>query len=131
MRLNLLSDAHWESRIVGVLNDLSSTGYRDLFASRNYGHGLSGITIVFMCREPSLNFKQRIRLAKKEKKLYLDVMLDLVQMREANPESRRRIVAERLASEVATVLHKTAISNFDAPHFVADLKDWLKSIGWI
>ena len=65
MRLNLLCDAHWESRVDRGLNELSSTGYRSFFEARDYGKGLSGITVVFMCREPRLNFKQRVRRKKR------------------------------------------------------------------
>jgi hypothetical protein len=111
-----------------VLGDLSASGYRALFEERDYGQGLIGIGVVLMCRDPSLKFKRRISLAKKERTLYLDIMLDLDRMREADDETRRRIVVERLASEIPTVLSKYTIADFDDKRFTEDLKHWLKSI---
>jgi hypothetical protein len=128
MRLNLLSDAHWESRVDKVLDDLSARGYRNLFAGRDYGKGLSGITVVFMCQDPDLNLKKRVRFDAAEKKVYLDIMLDLDRMRQAEPAVRRTTIAERLAQEVPAALRKYAISDFDEPRFVEDLNTWLKEI---
>ena len=129
MRVNFLSDAHWESRVGKVLDELSSTGYRGLFETRDYGKGLNGITVVFMCQDPSLNLKQRVNFAKKERKLYLDIMLSLDEMKQAAPDVRKRIVIERLADEVPAVLRKYSIEDFDEPRFVEDLKSWLASLG--
>jgi hypothetical protein len=126
MRFNLLSDAHWESRVDKVLNELSATGYRQFFEARDYGSGLCGITVVFMCREPSLNFKRRIRFSANEKKFYIDIMLDLNQMRGANNEERKRIVADRLIDELPLALQEKRISDFDQRRFVDDLNTWLK-----
>jgi len=131
MRLNLLSDAHWESKVDRVLNDLSSSGYRDYFLARDYGSGLSGITVIFMCREASLSFKQRIRYAKSEKKLYIDIMLDLDLMRDADNEERKRIVADRIVNELPRVILAHEIPDFDAASFAFDLKAWLSESGWI
>jgi hypothetical protein len=128
MRLNLLSDAHWEAKVGKILDELSSTGYRQLFEAREYGKGLGGITVVFMCQEPSLNLKQRVKFAKQDKKLYIDIMLHLDEMKMATPDVRRRIVVERLADEVPAILHKYSFEDFDEPRFVEDLKSWLTSI---
>jgi hypothetical protein len=126
MKLNILCDAHWESGLENISKELSSTGYRQAFASRDYGSDLNGIVIILMCRDPSLNFKQRIRLAKKEKILYLDIMLELDQMRQAKHEARKRIVAVRLAADVPAVLSKYQLANFDRIRFLEDFKSWLQ-----
>jgi hypothetical protein len=101
---------------------------RRFFVPKDYGAGLSGLVVVLMCRDPELNFKQRIRFARKEKKLYMDVMLDLAQMRSAEWEERTRIIVERLAQEIPTVLHKYSLKEFDETRFVGDLRGWLKSV---
>ena len=129
MRLNLLSDAHWESKVGKVLDELSSTGYRQLFEARDYGKGLSGITVVFMCQEPSLNLRQRVKFAKKDKKLYIDIMLHLDQMKMATPDVRKGIVVKRLADDLPAILHEYSFEDFAEPRFVEDLKCWLTSIG--
>ena len=131
MKLNILSDTDWESRIDRVLDELSSTGYRGLFEARDYGKGMVGIIVVFMCRETSLNFKQRIRFVKKERTLYLDIMLDLDEMRKIDHNARKRIVVERLSNEIPLILSKRSIPDFDEAQFVSDLKTWLKDIGWV
>ena len=78
-----------------------------------------------MCRHPERNFKQRIRFAKKEKTLFMDIMLDLEQMRQAEHKDRKRIIAERVVDEVPIVLRKQSIEDFDEARFVHDLNNWL------
>jgi hypothetical protein len=111
------------------LNELSGTGYHSLFEEREYGEGLHGIVVGFICRDPKLNFKRRVRFAKKEKMLYMDIMLDLDQMRKINHDARKRIVVERLADEVPSTLRKYSFPDFDEARFVADLKWCLNDIG--
>ncbi len=81
-----------------------------------------------MCREPSLSFKQRIHFAKKERTLFLDIMLDLNQMQRADDNIRRKTVIERLAEEVPLILDKYTIPDFDKARFVGDMKSWLIDI---
>jgi hypothetical protein len=128
MRMNLLCDAHWESKVDKVLSDLSTAGYRDLFQARDYGPGLKGITVVFMCREPSLNFKQRIRFEKSEKKLYVDIMLDLNEMRASQPDDRMKTIINKLGEEIPSILRKRSIAGFDEPRFVEDLRNWIQTL---
>ena len=127
MRFNILSDAEWESKIRDGLKAISTSGYQRVFEERDYGTGLRGVIVVLMCRDPKLNFKQRIRFTKKEKKLYMDIMLDLNLMQHSEPAVRKKIVIQRLADEVPAILHKYAFPDFDEPRFVADLKEWLST----
>jgi hypothetical protein len=124
MHLRITCDANEESGVGQVVFKISGPTRRQ-FASKNYGIGLAGVGVVLMCRDPELNFKRRIRLARKEKKLFMDIMLDLAQMREADQEKRTRIIRERLAEEVPTVVGKYSIADFDKERFLADLKSWL------
>jgi hypothetical protein len=128
MKLNILCDANWESRLDSVLKDLSATDYRNLFNARNYGQGLIEVVVVLMCRNPRLNFKQRIRFAKKKMALSLDIMLDLDQMQKADDNTRRRIVIDRLTDELPVVLRKYSIPDFDETRFIDDLRSWLNGI---
>ena len=52
-------------------------------------------------------------------------MLDLEEMRQADQQIRKKIVAERLADEVPDVLRKYSISDFDKVRFIEDFKSWL------
>jgi hypothetical protein len=128
MKLKILSDAHWESGLEKVSKRLSSTGYRTAFESKDYGSGLKGVVVILMCRDPVLHFKQRIRFAKKENTLYLDVMLDLEVMRAATDKARMRIVCIRLADEVPEIVQRYSFQNFDEEQFISDFKSWLNQL---
>lgn len=131
MRFNILSDADWDSKIDKVLDTLSDFGYRRLFEEKDYGDSLDGITVVFMCRNPEHNFKQRIKYSKKEKKVYLDIMLDLNQFRQIEQSERERIVAYKLVSEIPPIIAKYKLPDFDLPNFQEDLSRLLKEIKWL
>lgn len=133
MRFNILSDSNWEASLEQALDPLSDLGYRQYFEEQDYGAGLAGITVVMMCRDPELNFKQRIRLSKKEKKLYMDIMLDLPEMMAASPDLRKQIVAERLLKEVPVIVakYKSKIDNFDSIKFISDFEQWIQKTGWV
>jgi hypothetical protein len=89
-----------------------------------------GVTVVFMCLDKELGLKKRIKLVKSEKKLYMDIMLDLPTMKSATPEARRREVAQRLYDEVPEVLAKYKIPDFNRDAFVADFRAWIDGTGW-
>jgi hypothetical protein len=131
MRFNILSDADWDSKIDKVLDTFSDFGYRRLFEEKNYGDSLYGITVVFMCRNTEYNFKQRIKYSKKEKKIYLDIMLDLNQFKQIEQREKERIVAQKLISEIPPIISKYKFTDFDLPSFEADLKKLLIKIKWI
>jgi len=131
MRFNILCDADWESRVDQVLNGLSDFGYRQYFEERDYGSGMIGITVVLMCQDPGLNLKQRIRFSKKEKKLYIDVMLNLTEMKASNTEQRRNIVATHLVSSVHEVVAKRKIEEFNSIAFISDFDNWMQTTGWL
>jgi hypothetical protein len=127
MHFRITSDTNAESGVGEVVTEISGAT-REHFASKAYGAGLSGLCVVLMCRDPELKFKQRIRFAKKERRLYMDVMLDLERMVDLSHDDRRRLVAAALEDEVPAALHKYAFPEFDYATFVADLQSWLGSI---
>lgn len=124
MRLNMLADSDWESGLDQVLGEISDLGYRVYFGERDYGAGMVGVTVVFMCQDSALNLKRRVRFAKAEKKLYMDIMLDLPEMKALDRESRKRLVVDRLLSEMPNTIAKYKIDDFDSERFVSDLREW-------
>jgi len=60
----------------------------------------------------------------------MDIMLDLDEMKSATPETRRRIIVQRLAKEVAEVVSKYDIVDFNRERFLDELKTWLDGLGW-
>ncbi len=127
LHLRITSDANEESGVGEVVDEISGPT-RKHFATKSYGIGILGIGVVLMCRNPELKFKQRLTFSKADKRLSMDVMLDLAQMRQADHQGRKRIIRERLAEEVPAVLRKYSIPDFDEERFVADLKHWLAEI---
>lgn len=130
MKLTIVSDAHWESRLDEVLDELYSKGLRQHFEEKDYGPGLVGLGVVLMCRNPSLDFQRRVRLSKAKKMLYMDIMLDLPTMKNAQPEERKRIIADRLALEVPTELSRRRIADFEQQSFIHDFQEWVAATGW-
>jgi hypothetical protein len=124
MHLRITSDANAASGVGRVVDEISGPTRR-YFASKDYGVGLLGVAVVLMCRNPELNFQRRLSFARKEKTVFMDVMLDLEQMRQAGHECRRRIVLERLVQDIPAALRKYSICGFDEARFVGDLKGWL------
>ena len=128
MRFLLTYDANWEAKIDVVLTRLGETGFKTMFEKKNYGASVEVIGIVLMCRNPSLNFKQRIRYVKAEKELYLDIMLDFYQFEKIEQTERNKIVAEKLIKEVPIIIAKYKFKDFDLPKFEADLTKCFKKV---
>ena len=124
MHLRLTGDTSAESGLDPIFSWSEPT--RKYFVSKHYGNGLLGVVVVLMCQDPALNLKRRVRFSKKEKKLYLDIMLDLNQIRTASPSARKRFVVERLSSEIPELLKKYRFLDFDEAKFVDDLRSWLR-----
>ncbi|MFZ6736049.1 hypothetical protein ACO0LG_29285 [Undibacterium sp. Ji42W] len=122
MRLNILGDFDWESNIDQVLKAFSDDNYHSYLQERDYGTGLIGITVVFMCQDPNLNLKRRIRLSKKEKKLYVDIMLDLAQMKSVDLAKKKMIISELLLKQIPEVISKYKIDDFDLQRFIEDFQ---------
>lgn len=127
-RFNILADFYWETQIDKVLDSLSNTGYRRFFLDQDYGTSLDGITVVLMCQDPNLNLKQRIRFSKKEKNLYLDIMLDLPHFLEILQKEREEIIVDKIITEVPQVIAKYKFKDFELVRFEKDLKKWMRKI---
>jgi len=128
MHLRIASDANAESGVGQVVDEISGP-IRKYFVPRDYGETLLGIAIVLMCRNPELNFVRRLRFARKEKTIFMDVMLDLEQMRHANHQHRKRIIVGQLIVEVPLVLKKYSVAGFDEVRFLEDMNNWLTNMG--
>jgi len=127
-RFNILADFYWETNIDKVLDLLSDTGYRRFFLEQNYGSSLEGLTVVLMCQDPNLKLKQRIRLSKKERKIYLDIMLDLNQFMGLIQKEREKIIVEKLLSEIPPIIAKYKLEDFNVSKFEMDLQSQMSKI---
>ena len=125
MKLLILADAHWKSKIDKVLDKLSDSDYLQLFTEKDYGNGLSGLVVGLICQEPELNLKRRIRFDKKEKIIYMDIMLDLNLMKSSDSITRERIIFNKIASEVPEIINKYKIQEFSKDRFLTDFNEWI------
>jgi len=128
MRFFITCDSDWEAKVDKVLDALDQTGYRKFFAEQDYGKSLDGVTVVLMCQDPALNLKQRIRYSKKEKKIYMDIMLDMFQFIRIDQKERNRIVVEKLIAEMPPIIAKYKLGDFNLSMFKAHLSEWMTKI---
>jgi hypothetical protein len=126
MVVNLLGDYRKESNLDEVFQKFSALGLRKYFLEKNYGDGLKVVAIFLMCQDPALNLKQRIRHSKKDKILYMDLMLDLGTMVQADEASRLKLVARKMISEIPEIFSKYKLPDFDKEEFIADFKSWIE-----
>jgi hypothetical protein len=126
MHFRVTGDTDAKSGVADLIYAISGPT-RKHFIARDYGVGLAGIGVVLMCQDPKLELRPRIRHSKKEKMLYVDVMLSLPDMLEAKSEARRSTVFRELIAQVGAILEKRKISDFAHEQFISDLHDWLSA----
>src|SRR4030095_5139593 len=131
MRFFVTSDANAEANLHEVLYALDDHGFDAYFHDRFYDDSGKEMCVVLMCRNPRLNFKQRIRFVKKENCLYMDIMLDLDVMSQLDLSSRKQIVGEKMVREIPRIVAKYKFKDFDLPTFPSDLREWFETHGWI
>jgi len=131
MRFRIVADYDGESKLDEVLDSFPGAVFEEFFAAKYYNDSGIGIGVVLMCRHPSLKFKQRIRFYRKENCLYIDIMLDFDQIKQADSTARKKIVAEKLVTEIPQIIAKYKFKDFDLTRFASDLRGWFEQQGWI
>ena len=124
MDVRIVSDSHWETGLTKVSSKLSERT-AVFFENKHYGDSLSRVGIVLMCRDPLLEFKQRIRRSKKDAILYLDVMLDYDEMTDLGHTEQMNVVSDHVVREVGSALAKYKFEDFDKESFMADVSKCL------
>ncbi len=84
--------------------------------------------MILTCQDPNLNLKQRIRLSKKERKIYLDIMLDLPHFVEVSQKEREKMIVNKLIAEIPPIITKYRLEDFNLVKFETDLKNWMTKI---
>lgn len=84
-----------------------------------------------MCRNPELNFKQRIRYTKKDQNLSFDLMLDYNQFVVMTPDQRVSEMCKRLLEEMPPIVKKYKFPDFDLDKFMDNLTSWFNEQGFI
>ena len=123
MHFFITSDSTEETRTGDVISRISGS-VKKYFLEKNYGSSVEGIVIVFMCRDPKIAFKQRVRFSKKDKKLYIDIMLNYEFMLSAlNDQARFNLMKEKLLTELSLIIKKYKFPEFDLEKFLFDLQN--------
>ncbi|MDR7212732.1 hypothetical protein [Flavobacterium piscis] len=130
MKFGISADIDWESGVREVLGLIPQREFKDFFYTKNYGIDLNDIFIVLMCRDSEYNFKQRIRYVKKERALYMDIMLDSDLFAKITQEERNKIVFEKLIKEVPEIIAKYKFKDFDLERFKEDWTELINSIDY-
>ncbi|MFC4476495.1 hypothetical protein [Flavobacterium chungangensis] len=133
MRFNIVSDTNYETKVSDhVTTQFSARELEDWLHFKNYGNDLLTIGVVLMCRNPEHNFKQRIRMDRKDKALYIDLMLDYNYfVSDITQEDRIKVVANKMMDEIPPIIKKYKLKDFDVDLFMQDLKKYLKKIKWL
>lgn len=124
MYIFITGDYNVESKVNEVLNRLYDLKIDEYFSKQDYCGELYGFSLVLMCRDKIHNFTQRKRYDKKERKIRMDIMLDLEEFIKIDSSERERIVAQKLVEELPLALAKYKFKNFDLPRFTEDLRSW-------
>jgi hypothetical protein len=116
LRVSVLADMNWESKIDHALKVLELT---KSFDERNhdYGASLAKLCVIFMCRDPDLAFKQRIRYQKADRIFSRDIMLSLPEVVVMSHPQRRRLLADCLLEQVPECLRRYRFAEFDYRKF--------------
>jgi hypothetical protein len=93
------------------------------FRNKNYGEGVSSLTIGIICVRAKAGafFPAREKYTRSEGKVEYDVVLDYEAVKTANEPELRRMLCEKIVSSTV-ILQKMAISDFDIDKFKLDLE---------
>ncbi len=130
MDFRIACDANAESKLDKIKFGINDA-FEEYFGDRFYDDSGIAMFVVLTCRDPAYNFEQRIRFSKKENCLYMDLMFDLRTMVQADLTEGKRIVAEKIITEVPQIVAKKKFKDFDLPRFTKDLREWFETSGWI
>ena len=126
MKVNITSDTHWEAGVEKILNRAYGPELSEYFWPKDYGSSVNGIFIVVMCRD--YDFRQRRRFSKKEKILYLDVLLTFDKFKLLNPDQKKVQVLQEILSEISGTLSKYKFGDFDQERFEEDFREKLTAL---
>jgi hypothetical protein len=130
-KFQLLSDTDSESGILFAKQQITSNGFNKYITSENYGSDLNGVVIILVCRKPEIILKKRLRLSKKEKMLYMDIMLDYDLFNNMEFEQRVTQICKTLLVELSQVLKKYKFEDFKSDKLIINLENWFLNYGFI
>ncbi len=131
MKIFMTFEAPSEARFDKVLAAFQVAKFDSAFERKKYGESLNEVAFVLVCYTPIEELKQRIRMDRKERVLYIDLMFDLQDVLQVAIEIRHQLVAKKILAEVPFILAKYKFPNFDLIDFIKDLETFFRKKGWI
>lgn len=131
IRFLITGDANIETGVGEATLLMAGSDFYKFIEKQDYGTSLKGLCVIFMCRNPELNFKQRIRYTKKDQNLSFDLMLDYNQFVVMTPDQRVSEMCKRLLEEMPPIVKKYKFPDFDLDKFMDNLTSWFNEQGFI
>lgn len=132
-RVYITGDVTSESKLLELILRWSIRTEKH-FEERNYGDGVEQICVVLVCLDAWLHVshKPRNSFSKKDRCVYVDVMLENDAVTKMTDVERQLYVCDRLANDIPKQLQrcvdKAIVRNFDMDRFRVDWLEWL-SVG--
>lgn len=120
MKLWISADSDWRTYTGRILSEIGriEPGYSE----RDYGASVTRVSMILMCREPELNFRQRHRFSEGKGEYYTDIMLDYGVMLAADMHGRMSHVVEQIGRQLEVQLAKRTFEDFDVARFLRDIR---------
>lgn len=131
IRFLITADSNVETGVGEATLSMASKDFYKFIEKQDYGISLKGVCVVFMCRDPERNFKQRIKNSKKDQTLYFDIMLDYNQFVVMGNEERVSEMCKKLLEEMPPIVKKFKFPDFNLDKFMANLTSWFNEQGLI
>lgn len=122
MDVDISGDYDFESGLGKVLSGLTGTGYRRFFLEKDYGKSINIIAVGLVCQDPRLNLKSKIRMSKKDKALYVDIVCDLTEFKKMTLDEKGKLVVKLLLGEIPSIILKYKFNDFNLNQFNSDLR---------
>lgn len=128
MVVEITSDAYEDALPDGLLNELYDKEFSQHFKGRNYGNNDIEIFMVIVCYPKE--FKPRIRLDRKDKVLYWDVIINYQKMKKANYNEKKLILSKEIIQSF-DILDNYEKLQINKENLILDTFNFFKEIGWL
>ena len=84
-----------------------------------------------MCCDPDIIFKRKLRFSKKEKVLYMDIILNHDQFSVMSHEQRISEICKILLEKIPFIFKKYKFNDFNSSKLMKNLEDWFLNNNFI
>lgn len=130
-RLLITCDTNQETGIRDAILSLTANNFYNFIEEVNYGNTLQHLAIFFMCLDPKIQFKPRIRFTRMDQTLCLDIILDYYQFVMMTHEQRVSELCKKLILEMPVIIQKYEIIDFDLDKLVRKFSQWFNEYNFI